>query len=315
MTSRSHQETILIIQLNVPKQQKESFAIWLKKMNEVVSSFQGFISLEMRPQVFPDHVEWTSAQRFQTPEDLERWKQSEERKALFDEIKPLLLSEAGFKEIDPGTNKPDAHVTEVFVTKVSPGKQEAFRVWASKIQQLESQFPGYQGAFLQAPIKGEGENFVTILRFDNPSNLDRWLNSSERKEILKEGECFMDSLESHRVVSPFTGWFASVVEKTGEIPPVWKQTMLVLLVLFPIVMFELKFLNPQLKGLNSSPATFIGNAISVSLVSWPMMPIVIYFLSWWLSPGSQNALKKNILGTSLVLGLYLLEILLLWNFL
>ena len=51
--------------------------------------------------------------------------------------------------------------------------------------------------------------------------------------------------------------------------------MLVILMLFPIVMLEIRFLSPLLKGVNTSPATFIGNVISVFLLAWLFMPIAI----------------------------------------
>ena len=91
--------------------------------------------------------------------------------------------------------------------------------------------------------------------------------------------------------------------------------MIVLLVLFPIVMLEIKFLSPLTSGLNPSLATFIGNAISVSLVSWPMIPIAIWFLEWWLSPQEDKRLQATLVGTGVVLLLYLLEIALLWRLL
>ena len=82
-------------------------------------------------------------------------------------------------------------------------------------------------------------------------------------------------------------------------------------------MLELKYLSPWLTGINSSLVTFIGNAISVTLIAWPMMPIAIQYLSWWLFPTHQNLSKKQvtILGTGILLLLYLIEILIFWNFL
>ncbi len=205
-------------------------------------------------------------------------------------------------------------VTEVIVTQVSPDKEEAFQKWAAKIHHAEAKFPGFRGVYVQSPRQSKGHSWITLLQFDSTANLDRWLDSSERQEVLKESSDFITSLESHRMVSPYAGWFASIAQ-TGEIPSVWKQTMIVLLVLFPIVMFELKYLMPWIEGLNSSVGTFIGNAISVTLISFPMMPIAIVFLGWWLAPAGKNRLQKTILGTIMVLGLYLIEIVLFWRFL
>lgn len=203
-------------------------------------------------------------------------------------------------------------VTEVFVTRVTPENYDAYRAWASKIQKIEAQFPGYEGVYTQAPKDEKNGNWVTILRFDSTEHLDQWLNSNERKEILKESESIVQDLQSHRLMGPFAGWFSNFAKSTGESPAVWKQTMLILLVLFPIVMLEFKFLSPHTKHLNLSLATFIGNAISVTLVSWPLMPIAIWALKSWLSPGSEHRIRKIVTGTCIVITLYLIEIAFFW---
>jgi uncharacterized protein len=123
----------------------------------------------------------------------------------------------------------------------------------------------------------------------------------------------ISSIESHRIYSPFAGWFKSLQETAGELPAAWKQTMIVLLVLYPIVMLELKYLNPFLTGLNPSLGMFIGNAISASLVSWPLVPIAIYFLKWWLVPKDPHRLRDTLLGTVVVLVLYIIEVAVFWK--
>lgn len=201
----------------------------------------------------------------------------------------------------PAINKP---VTEVFITHVKPGKYELYREWAAKIQHIEADFPGYQGVYVQSPAANDPNSWVTILSFDTHENLDNWLTSNKRKQIIKESTSFVENYEGHRMTAPFFGWFSSVdVPKT--IWTIIKEAMLILLVLFPIVMLEFKFLNPLTKNLNLSVATFIGNTISVGLITWPAMPVCLYFLSWWLK---SKSLFHNILGTIIVLSLYLFTI-------
>lgn len=91
-------------------------------------------------------------------------------------------------------------------------------------------------------------------------------------------------------------------------PASWKQSMVVLLMLFPIVMVELRFLLPALRGLDPVLGTFLGNAISVWLLSWPMMPIANRGLDWWLRPRPAAARRITPLGIALLLGLYMAEI-------
>ena len=49
-------------------------------------------------------------------------------------------------------------------------------------------------------------------------------------------------------------------------------------------MLELRFLNPHLEDFNPAVRTFIGNAISVGLTTWPLMPLAIVGFHAWLFP-------------------------------
>jgi len=150
------------------------------------------------------------------------------------------------------------------------------------------------------------------VRFATPQGLDAWLTSPERQALLRRSEPIA-SWRSRRLPSPFAAWFPSDPERPA--PPLWKQGMLVLLVLYPIVVLELRFLNPLLAPLVPAPATFIGNAISVALVTWPLMPVTVFCLGWWLQPAPQRRLRTTLFGLVLIALLYAAEMLVLWKLL
>ena len=79
-------------------------------------------------------------------------------------------------------------------------------------------------------------------------------------------------------------------------------------------MLELRFLNPHLEALNPALRTFIGNAVSVTLTTWPLMPLAIWAFHAWLFPESQPRWLVTTLPIVLVL-CYLLEIAVLWHLL
>ncbi len=303
----------IVMTVRVRNECMTEFVDWQTKLNACISTFPGFISLEILSSIKDTQPVWMIVQRFSNAESSLGWRESKEHKQLIEELGKLLGSNA-IQEVESSISDLQNGVTEVFVTQVSPDKEEAFRQWIAKIHQAEAKFPGFRGMYVQSPTQEQGRNWLTFLHFDNAENLDRWLCSSERQKVLIESKSLISSLESHRVISPYAGWFASI-EKDGQLPSVWKQTMVVLLVLFPIVMLELKFL-PLLTGnFNPAVATFIGNALSVTLIAWPMMPIAIGLLNWWLSPKKDNIQRTNIFGTCIVIGLYFLEIAIFWNLL
>jgi hypothetical protein len=302
--------TAVRISLKVRSDVVDHFLEWRGKLDEAIVSAPGFISLEVIPPLPLSGDPWVIIQRFRNHDYLAAWKKSDLHDSLLLEVLPY-ISEGplGVREDEIKDYSVNESATEVFVTKVSPKKNQAFRNWEAKIQKAESKFEGYQGVFIQAPSNlYEHGNWITMLRFDNAKNLDKWLNSEERREILKEGEPFFEELQSHKVISPFAGWFGGLAKAGGEPPAVWKETMLILLVLFPIVLLEVKFLMPHITSIGIVLATFVGNAISVSLVSWPMMPLVIYFFGWWLQPDPAKKTLVNIQGAAIVLSLYALVI-------
>lgn len=313
MTQYIEKANITTIRVSVSPEYQNAFVDWQAKLNAKIASFSGFVSLEILSPTGTGQDHWIIVYRFSDADSAINWSQSKNYQDLRDELKAFAENHT-FEEAVSGDSYFQNGITEVFVTQVEPEKTQLYRDWISRIHQVEAKFPGFRGVYVQSPVQNQGHNWITFLQFDTPDHLDNWLNSSERQVILEESKTMISSLESHRVISPYAGWFSSIA-KVGELPPLWKQTMIILLVLFPIVMFELKFLMPYLKGLNFSLATFISNAISVTLISWPMMPIAIFFLGWWLSPKGTQRMRKTIIGTGLVFLLYLIEIAIFWRFL
>lgn len=298
---------IVILKVEVAPSSKLAFIDWQTRLSLKLASFEGFVSLEILAS-HQNQKSWVITQRFDQDDQVDAWIKSSSYQALIQELYALVGVEK-CKEECHSTAPAERGVTEVFVTEVVPGKEQDFRKWLAKIHQAEASFPGFKGTYVQAPK--EGKSWVTFLQFDNRENLENWLTSPLRQTILDESNPCIKSLESHFIVSPYAGWFSTLL-KEGYIPAVWKQTMLVLLVLFPLVMLELKYLSPWLFSLNKSLATFIGNTISVLFIAWPMMPIALWFLGWWMS---SSKFFTSLVGTGLVLLLYFLEILFFWNFL
>lgn len=286
------------------------FISWQAKFNETISEFPGFVSLEIQSSEKDKKTIWTIVQRFYHSEHALAWRNSQMRQELIGQLNAFTGANP-IEELETEASTLTSGVTEVFVTHVNPDDEKAYHAWVAKIHQAEAKFPGFRSLYIQSPIQGKSQTWLTLLQFDSSEHLDQWLSSPERQKILNESQSLIQSCESHRVISPYAGWFASI-DKSAGVVPAWKQSMIVLLVLFPIVMLELKFLPLLIGLLNPSLSTFIGNAISVSLLAWPFMPIAIKLLRWWLVP-KENSRSLTMLGTLVVIGFYLLEIILFWN--
>jgi antibiotic biosynthesis monooxygenase (ABM) superfamily enzyme len=304
---------ILVAKFRLRPGGEEDFTEWQARALTRAAGSDGFLSSEITPGGGGDSSAWTVTLRFRDTPSLDSWRESETWRALVGDAQGFLADKTSI-EIEAKDAGPDGGVVEVIVTKVKPGKEEAYRQWETRIQQAQSKYPGYLGSYVQPPIAGE-LGWTTLMRFRNAEQLDKWLKSSERAALLREVTPLIDYAHLQRMDSSFPGWFPTD-PATGKGPPNWKAFMLVLLGLFPIVMLEARFLSPHTAGLNPSLAMFIGNTISVALTTWATMPLFIRAFGWWLFPKSAESKDRvNAAGAAIIIALFAIEVAALWHLL
>jgi uncharacterized protein len=301
----------LLLCARVKAGSEAGFAQWQASW-QTAALAAGAENVEFWPPAPPDQLEWVGVARFASDEALRNWRRGGENRELVDRVTPLVeggvvMQLAGQAAVDYSVKH---GVTMVVVTEIKPGREADYRAWAERIQKLQAKFPGYIGSFTQPPQQKES-GWTAVLRFDSAANLDRWLQSKERAAILKEGEDMIQGFHLQRVDTSFPGWVPND-PATGKPPNKWKTACLILLTLFPLVMLEIRFLNPHLRALNPAVGTFIGNAITVVLTTWPLMPLAIWGFHAWLYPENQPRWLVTTMPIVLVVA-YLAEIALLWN--
>jgi antibiotic biosynthesis monooxygenase (ABM) superfamily enzyme len=293
----------------------EKFTPCLVKLMVSGARAPGFWSAEIGPPEKAGSEEWHLVQRFRSPEEAEAWKSSSVRTNEINDIQKTFTGKtiAITDEIQLANDKNE--VSTAIVTDLKPGMEDAYFAWELKMQSVQAAFPGYRGAYIQPPVANRPGQWATLLRFDSPEALERWLAAPQRIELVQQGQAFIKSTQLTQVNNAFPGWFP--VDAQGNAPPNWKTAQLVVLGLFPIVMLQIKFLNPYYAGLNQiSPV--IGNVInmiiSCSCVTWITMPQFIKLYGFWLFP-EKSTPKGNLLGQLAVLGFLALESALLWHLL
>jgi antibiotic biosynthesis monooxygenase (ABM) superfamily enzyme len=295
---------------------KDAFAAWQGRHDTVVSKFPGCISGDVIPPTKPGDNEWTIILNFENSDVLFKWQKSEERARLIAEVLPLVEG-GNLGEMMPEDNsasQPDTNVTQVILSKIKPGMDEAYREWSARIQQAQAQYPGYRGTYIQPPSSGEAGNWTTMLRYDTSAHLEAWLAAPERAELLRESKGFIENEELMRLRTSFPGW-VPISPVTGKGPPDWKTAILVMLGLYPIVMLEMRFLSPHLISLNPALATFIGNIGSVAATSFITMPFFVHWFGWWLFTNKDSPKSRGSIGVALLIALFVVEIALLWRIL
>jgi antibiotic biosynthesis monooxygenase (ABM) superfamily enzyme len=157
----------------------------------------------------------------------------------------------------------------------------------------ESAFEGFRGTELFRPVEGVQDEWTTLYRYDNAENLDRWLISKERRELLAEGATFSD-FHSRTIDNSFGSWFA-FDEHGNEAPPPSdvKTSIAVWVGLYPTVVLLTLALSPLHMPLWLG--LLIGNLFSSMSMTFLTMPYYVNPLMkhWLRPPPNVPAAKTN----------------------
>ncbi len=300
--------------INVDSPDSNAFQHGLSTLMLAGSKFPGFLNAEISPLQFAGvgskGKEWIIEQRFRTPDEAKSWFESDVRKKAMDE----LHSSCKVVNEDMTPHVVGGAVAAAIASYVKPGMEDQYAEWLHKIQTEQSKFPGYVGTYVQPPTAGTPSLWMTLLRFDSPENMDYWLAAPIRKELLLENKKLVESENIQRMTSSFPGWMPTDPE-THEAPANYKSAMLVLMAIQPIVLFQSRYISPTLKSWQPELSIFLLNATGVSLLTWVAMPFLTKVFYKWLLPGTtMDRQKTNLSGFALVLLVYIIEVIVFWNF-
>jgi antibiotic biosynthesis monooxygenase (ABM) superfamily enzyme len=292
--------------------QEEAFARWQDTIGAEVAKWPGFIDQKVMQPSPPAQIDWVILQRFSSLAGATAWLHSAERLSLVDTIQSAL---AGIDDIhivkDGASGVLPAPVSVVISTRVKPGHEVDYRRWEQRIAAVQAQAPGFEGYRFEPPVPGVQDDWLAIIRFDSEPNLEDWLKSPERLKLLKDAESFTERFNTRVVRSGFDQWFSGR-RKDAPPAPVWKQNMIVLLQLYPVVfLFGMFVQNPVMIKRLGMPfwlALFVGNLVSVVSLNW-LVPWASRRLGWWLQPTEPASMKTHILGAGIITGIYALWLL------
>jgi hypothetical protein len=252
-------------------------------------------------------------------EDAQRWLASSERQTRIEGAAPMLVGRDDVHIVrdDEGGSR-HAPVSAVISTRVMPGKETEYRAWERKIAAAQSKAPGLQGYRFEPPVPGVQEDYVAILRFDNEQNLQAWMDSDVRKQLLEEAAPLTEEFHARLARSGFEQWFRDSIPAGGGPLPTWKMDMIVLLLLYPIVFLWGYYIGtPLIDAKMHVPFAinlFVGNIFSVGLTGVLVPWAANKPLAWWLQPKSAaGALGIHLLGAGIILVIYAVMVIAFWK--
>ena len=295
----------VVISLKVSAGKEDEYRRWQTKVTDAARGFSGFEDTELHPPQHGEERTWVVIYRFSDLGRLTAWLDSDIRGRLLEEGGSLLDGPPR-QEVLVGAAPARDIVTAVISHEVRPGRQQDFLRWQDRVRKAQEGFPGFMGFELFEPVPGVQEKWVAAIRFDTREHLDEWFESDTRAKLMAEGRDYFADYDVQKVTSAFSGWFRFDEETSGRIPPNWKQAMSVLLALYPTVMILNLTVGKVLQKVGVPPylGLFIGNMLSVSILTWLAMPLVNRVLGAWLAPGEGPAPRFS--GTAAVVLCYLL---------
>jgi antibiotic biosynthesis monooxygenase (ABM) superfamily enzyme len=305
-TPLSASEAVTIVtQTRVRPGDEATFSQWQKGTSEVIARFPGFIQQSVMPPSPPAQLDWVILQRFAHSDAATAWLNSKERLALVVNAQSILIGQDDVHLVQDGESGVlPSPVSVVISTRIKPGSEASYRAWEQRIAAVQSKAAGFQGYRFEPPIPGVQEDWLAILRFDGEANLQAWLDSPERQKLIEEAKPFTVEFRARIARTGFDQWFKL---PAGQSAPAWKQNMLVLLLLYPIVfLFGIFVQTPLLSeraGMPFALALFVGNVVSILLLNY-LVPWTSGRFGWWLQPARRNAVATNIAGTALIVALY-----------
>lgn len=314
-TSASPAETATIVtQTRVVPGQEVAFTVWQEKISTAAGGHPGFIDQKVIPPSPPAQIDWVILQRFDSMESARLWLHSDTRAKLLETAQPMLVGNDDIHIVrDDARGVLPSPASAVISTRVKPGREDEYRQWERRMAAVQANAPGFQGYRIEPPVPGVQESWLAIVRFDSDDHLDQWMKSPERLGLLSEGDKLSDEVRARIVRTGFDQWFAKADAAAGNPSPAWKQNMLVLLQLYPVVfLFGYLVQVPLLQGKLGLPfwlALFIGNVVSVILLNW-LVPWTGNRFAWWLQPDAAKYLPRlNWLGAGLIVALYAITML------
>ena len=309
----------IVTQTSVRADSAEDFARWQGETSTVIATFAGFIEQRLLPPNPPLQVDWVILQRFETLASAQGWLASPQRQKRIEGVGALLVGRDDVHIVqDDASAARSSPVSAVISTRVKPGREAEYLTWERKVAAAQSKARGLQGYRFEPAVPGVQEDHVAILRFDSQANLNAWLDSPERKQLLEEAAPLIAEFHTRMAQSGFEQWFRDAAPPGAPPLAAWKMNMIVLLTLYPVVFlwsvwFGLPILATRLQ-MNFPVALFIGNVFSVSMTAILVPWTARHLLGWWLTPQHDHRSRAAALGAATVLAAYAAMVFVFWKF-
>ncbi len=174
--------------------------------------------------------------------------------------------------------------TLVITHRVLPGREREYEAWLEEIRPVSKSSLGHMDWQLVRPVPGVTSTYSAILRFDSRSNMDNWLSSDTRKQLIEKVRPLLVDNENLQVRSGLDFLFSD--SGSARAPLRWKQFLATWAALYPLSLTLPMVLLPVLRKCGLPPFRpldiFLLNGVTVALMVYWVMPRFTKLVHRWL---------------------------------
>jgi len=179
-------------------------------------------------------------------------------------------------------------VTTTVTRRIKPGHEAAYEQFLAGISGAAKAFPGYLGIEVFRPAPGASGEYRTVYRFDSPAHLRGWLDSPERAAWLARAEPHAAGPMRAQFLTGLESWFTLPAQPSAAAPPRYKMAILTWGTIFPLITLVVVASAPLIGTLPLVPRLAVTTLVTVSLMTWVVMPRVTRLLHKWLYPARRR---------------------------
>jgi antibiotic biosynthesis monooxygenase (ABM) superfamily enzyme len=169
---------------------------------------------------------------------------------------------------------------------VKPGHEVFYEQFLTGIVAAARLYPGYQGVEIFRPQNADSGEYQTVYRFDTEDHLRAWLASDARAAWIERAEPHVIGPMRTRVLTGLETWFTLPGRPAAAPPRAWKMALVTWAAIFPLITLVVIVITPLIEGLPLVGRLAITTAITVTLMTWIVMPRLTRLLQRWLYPHS-----------------------------
>ena len=175
--------------------------------------------------------------------------------------------------------------TAIITHRVKEGACDGYEKWLTEIGPIARDAEGVLDWQIIRPIKGVTGTYSVVIRFDSQSHLEKWMNSTKRKELIEEVRPLLVGDDDFFIRTGLDFWFMPEGAR-ANIPVRWKQFVATWSAIYPLSLIVPMFLLPIFRSIGLPENRYL-DAVLISgglvfLMVYIVMPPYTKILQRWL---------------------------------